>query len=121
MGYVGIANDMVNILRCLLVNTTYGYDMYEQAPSAKDALLVAKDVESGQKLRGQICWRREHFTGQPSENDLDYPRRRSSFRTLTSIGTLLFIAAIVPGIVAHQHFGNVLNNSTNVNSIYRLR
>ncbi len=30
MGFIGIANDMVNLVRCLLVNPTYGSETYAQ-------------------------------------------------------------------------------------------
>ncbi|KAK2467872.1 hypothetical protein APHAL10511_000167 [Amanita phalloides] len=124
LGYIGIANDMVKILRCLLVNTTFGINTYEQAPPASDAPLGAGDDEIPQKSyrKGLFQgWRRDRFVGQPSESDLDYPQRRTAFRRLADLGSLLFLAATVPGILAHQHFGNVLKDQKQANNIYKLR
>lgn len=34
-GFIGLANDLVNLLRCLLMNPTYGSDTWPQAPGAR--------------------------------------------------------------------------------------
>ena len=34
LGFVGIANDLVNVVRCLLVNPTYGSERYPESPAA---------------------------------------------------------------------------------------
>ena len=127
LGYIGIANDMINIIRCMLVNTTFSRDMYYQSPPSKDAPLA----EESDEIDIQICDKRpevfpihrqrERFSCQPREGDLDYPKRRSTFRSLTGLGGLLFLAATIPGIIAHQHFGNLLTNTSQANSVYRLR
>jgi hypothetical protein len=127
MGYIGIANDMINIVRCMLVNTTYSRDMYYQSPPSKDAPLTEevdeKDIHIYEKGPGMffIHWQRERFTCHPREGDLDYPKRRITFRKLTGLAGLLFLAATIPGIIANQHFGNLLANTGPANSIYRLR
>ena len=121
LGYIGIANDMINIVRCMLVNTTFSRDMYYQSPPSKDAPLVEGDETEVQVEVFPFNRQRERFSCQPREGDLDYPKRRSTFRSLTGLGGLLFLAATVPGIIAHQHFGNLLTNTSRANSIYRLR
>ncbi|KAF5328866.1 hypothetical protein D9619_011724 [Psilocybe cf. subviscida] len=34
-GFLGLANDLVNLLRCLLINPTYGSDKWPEAPGAR--------------------------------------------------------------------------------------
>jgi len=128
LGYIGIANDMINIIRCMLVNTTFSIETYYQAPASKDAPLIPKDGENNiqayHKGSGEFLisgWQRERFTGKPREGDPDYAKRRATFRRLTGIAGLLFLAATVPGIIAHQHFGNLLKNTSQANSDYKLR
>ncbi len=128
LGYIGIANDMVNIVRCLLVNTTFSLETYYQAPPSKDAPLIPKDGESDVRAyhngSGEFLisgWQRERFTCQPREGDTDYAKRRSTFRSVTGIAGLLFLAGTVPGIIAHQHFGNLLKNTSQANSDFKLR
>lgn len=36
LGYLGLLNDVVSILRCVLVNPTYGSAMYYQSPAASN-------------------------------------------------------------------------------------
>ena len=36
VGYIGIASDLVQLLRCLLVNPTYGEDKYDEAPTSRN-------------------------------------------------------------------------------------
>ena len=117
---------MINIVRCMLVNTTFSRDMYYQSPPSKDAPLAEGDETDVHMYEKRpevfsIKWQRERFSCQPREGDLDYPKRRSTFRSLTGLGGLLFLAATVPGIIAHQHFGNLLTNTSQANSVYRLR
>lgn len=127
LGYIGIGFDMINIIRCVLINTTFSRDTYYQSPSAKDAPLTEEgdeeDVQIYKKGPGvfSIQWQRERFTSQPREGDLDYPKRRIAFRILTALAKPLFLAAVIPGLIAYQHFGNLLTNTSQAQSIYRLR
>ena len=119
---------MVNLVRCMLVNSTFSRDTYYQSPPSKDAPLAAEgdeiDVQIHETRPGifSINWQRERFSCQPREGDLDYPKRRFKFRILSTIGRLLILmAAFVPGIIAHQHFGNLLSNTSTANTVFRLR
>ncbi|KAM6489531.1 hypothetical protein JOM56_015027 [Amanita muscaria] len=121
MGFITIANDQVNTLRCLLVNTTFSCDMYEQSPPSRDAPLNARNHRKVDYQGFFGGWLRERFTGQPNDGDPDYPKRRFWFRRAQEIGSLLFIAAIVPSIVAHQKFGQLINDQSSAASVFRLR
>lgn len=111
----------------MLVNTTFSLETYYQAPAFKDAPLIPKDeekdVQGYTKGPGQFLTsrQRERFICHPREGDPDYAKRRATFRRLTGLAGLLFLAATVPGIIAHQHFGNLLKNTSQANSDFKLR
>lgn len=79
LGYIGIANDIVNLIRCLLVNPTYGPERYPEsaAASTKECHLIP-----------------------PQEGDEDQPRQRFWARRFTDFSGLAFLAASVPGAVS---------------------
>ncbi len=80
MGFIGIANDLVNLLRCLLVNPTFGSAMYFQSPAAatKDCLIEP-----------------------PPQGTPDDPRTRGKVRAGMNLLALAFLGATVPGIIAN--------------------
>lgn len=100
MGYIGIANDLVNLVRCLLVNPTYGSATFFQSPAAST---------------------KESHVSEPPEGTPDQPKRRAAARQLTGLLSLVFFAAIVPGILANSHYSQVFDNQNQARTTMRLR
>lgn len=100
MGFIGIANDLVNLLRCLLVNPTFGSATYCQSPAAatKDCLL-----------------------GPPPDGTPDAPHTRGKVRLGMNLLSLAFLAATVPGIIANANYSNVITRQGSADSTARLR
>ena len=100
LGYIGISNDLVGLLRCLLLNPTYGSDLYEESPAAasKDGVLLP-----------------------PPEGTPDMPRTRFWVRRFCGLVNLLYIAATVTGTIANSNFSQGMDNQTDANKNYRLR
>ncbi|KAF6763230.1 hypothetical protein DFP72DRAFT_1060403 [Ephemerocybe angulata] len=82
LGAISIANDLVNLLRCLLVNPTYGYG------------------EAGRADEAPMAHTKESAFAPPREGDVDRPQERRRARRFCSILGLTFLAANVPGIIA---------------------
>jgi hypothetical protein len=100
LGFIGIANDLVNIIRCLLVNATYGPERYPEsaAASSKGGLL-----------------------SPPPEDTPDLPKVRFWARRFTDLLGLAFLAATVPGIIANSHYSNVFDDQNQANMTARNR
>jgi hypothetical protein len=56
MGFIGIASDAVRLVRCLLVNATYGPEKYPQSPAAatKGALVPPPTVDTPDQPRARL-------------------------------------------------------------------
>ncbi|KAF8971132.1 hypothetical protein BDZ97DRAFT_1787886 [Flammula alnicola] len=100
MGFIGIANDIVNLVRCLLVNPTFGPETYAQSPAAAS--------------KGGV-----HTP--PPQGTPDLPKVRQGSRRFTGIMALSFLAAIVPGIIANSNYSKVFNNQNQADSTAQLR
>jgi hypothetical protein len=89
MGFIGIASDLVNLIRCLLVNATYGSERYPECSAAqsKGGLLTP-----------------------PPEGTPDLPKVRFWARRFTDILVAAFIAATVPGITANSNYSKVFDD-----------
>ncbi|KAH9485708.1 hypothetical protein JR316_0002621 [Psilocybe cubensis] len=75
MGYLGLLHDVIAILRCVLVNPTYGSIMYYQSPAAQN---------------------KEGFYGAPAADVPDRKRLRSQCRKMMgALQMQLFIGGIV--------------------------
>ena len=100
LGFIGISNDLVGLLRCLLVNATYGSDRYEEssAASSKDGVMKP-----------------------PPEGTPDMPRTRFWVRRFTDIVGLLYIAATVTGVIANSSYSEGMDNVATGNRNARLR
>jgi len=92
MGFIGIANDVVKITRCLLVNATYGLEKYPQSPAAAS--------------KGAVM-------PPPTADTPDQPRARSRSRLVTGFMGLTFLAAIIPGIIANSNYSKGFDNQKN--------
>lgn len=83
VGFIGIANDLVNLLRCLLVNPTYGLEKWEEAPASRT---------------------KETYFQAPDQSDEDRPKERFWARRFSDVTNLAFLGATVPGIVGGVKF-----------------
>jgi len=92
MGFIGIASDAVKIVRCLLVNATYGPEKYSESPAAA--------------TKGGLV-------PPPTADTPDQPRVRSLCRQATGYLGLAFLGAIVPGIIANSNYSKVFDSQTN--------
>ena len=86
LGFLNIANNLVNLIRCLLVNATYGSERYPEsaAASSKGGLL-----------------------SPPPEGTPDLPRMRFWARRLTD---LLVLVLVVAAISANSHYDKVFDD-----------
>ncbi|KIM45438.1 hypothetical protein M413DRAFT_442117 [Hebeloma cylindrosporum] len=89
LGFIGIANDLVNLIRCLLVNATYGSERYSESPAASS--------------KGGLL-------SPPPEGTPDLPRVRFWARRFTDLLGPAFLAATVPGIIANSHYSKVFDD-----------
>jgi len=89
MGFIGVANDFVNMIRCLLVNATYGPERYPECPAA---------------------WSKGGLLTPPAEGTHDLPKARFWARRFTDLLGPAFLAAIVPGIIANSHYSKVFDD-----------
>lgn len=83
VGFIGIANDLVNLLRCLLVNPTYGLEKWDEAPASNT---------------------KESSFQTPGQGDEDRPRERFWLRRYSDFTNLAFMAASIPGGIGGAQF-----------------
>lgn len=100
MGFIGIANDVVKLTRCLLVNATYGPETYPQSAAAA--------------TKGGLV-------PPPTADTPDQPRIRFWIRRASELLGLTFFAAIVPEIIANSHYSTVFNSQSNADMTSRDR
>jgi hypothetical protein len=118
MGFIGIANDLVNIVRILLVNPSYGSEKYFQSPAAAsktDPSMTSEDVDSNPRHHV------DDFPGEPPDKTPDHPCQRFWSRRFSDFTNLAFLAATVPGIIANSRFSSVLDKPDVANRTMRLR
>jgi len=109
LGFISIANDLVNILRCVLVNSTYGTDTYAQSPAATSAKLEPTSIEESESQT------------RISDYIPDHPRTRFWMRRYTAILGLAFLAATVPGIVGNSTYNKGIDDQNQANKMMRAR
>jgi len=100
LGFVGIASDLVSIVRCLLVNATYGSDRFAESPAA---------ASKG----GDIT--------PPPEGTPDLTRTRFWARRFTDIWGLTFIAATVTGAIVNLQYYKGLDDQTWADKVATIR
>ncbi|KAH6914503.1 hypothetical protein BKA70DRAFT_1095362 [Coprinopsis sp. MPI-PUGE-AT-0042] len=100
VGYVGISLDMLAASRCLLVNASYGLERYPESPAAAT---------------------RDCFLEPPSEGDPDRPRERRWLRRIFTVLLVVFLTALVLGIVANATYFDALDNESKARRTYVLR
>lgn len=119
LGYIGIASDLGNMLRSLLVTPTYGRDTYVQSCEAgsryKFWISSAKldDKEENLSL--------DKFPGMPPEGAPDLPHIRRRIRTILGLTVLVFAAATGMGGWAAGNFQNVVRGTTSAHTVLALR
>jgi len=89
LGFIGIATDFVKIIRCLLVNATYGPEGYPESSAA---------------------WSKGGLLTPPAEGTPDLPKARFWARRFTDLLGPAFLAATVPGIIANSHYSKVFDD-----------
>jgi hypothetical protein len=104
LGYIGIASDLSNLLRTLLVTSTYGSDTYIQSTEAESRWRFWLTTA---KLTDPEATGRE-FPGKPPAGTPDHPRTRFWFRRGTKFTGLAFLGATVTGIISTATFQNVV-------------
>ena len=92
MGFIAIASDAVRLVRCLLVNATYGPENYSQSPAAAT---------------------KEGVVYPPSADTPDLPQARSWHRLATSFLSLAFLAAFITGIAANSNYSKNIDSQSN--------
>ena len=92
MGFIAIASDAVRLVRCLLVNATYGPENYSQSPAAAT---------------------KEGVVSPPSADTPDLPQARSWHRMATSFLSLAFLAAFITGIAANSNYSKNIDSQSN--------
>lgn len=110
LGYIGIASDLVRLLRTLLIVPTYGTDTYVQSTEAESryrywiSAVKLTDAEGSWDHRaGQ-----RRFPGKPPIGTLDQPRTRFWIRRGTNLIAFAFLAATITGIVGASTFERVV-------------
>ncbi|TFK20922.1 hypothetical protein FA15DRAFT_673031 [Coprinopsis marcescibilis] len=99
-GFIGIASDLVNIIRCLLVNPTYGLERFPESPAAST---------------------KECYLAPPEEGEEDHARERFWARRFAEFTGLAFLSAVVPGIVANSSYDKTFNDPSRAQRTYTLR
>ncbi|KAF9522656.1 hypothetical protein CPB83DRAFT_864127 [Crepidotus variabilis] len=100
MGSIGIANDLVAIVRCLLVNPTYGFKRFPESPAAKT---------------------KEYVVSPPVDGTNDMPRTRFRMRRLSGILGMLYLASMIPCVIANSAFYRTLQQQYWADRVYELR
>ncbi|CAA7260581.1 unnamed protein product [Cyclocybe aegerita] len=100
LGFVGLAGELVGLLRCLLVNATYGSETFAQSPAAM--------------TKGCV-------TGPPPEGTPDLKSTRFAARRFADVAGFAFLAATVPGIIANADFSKAQNDQDQADKTARLR
>ena len=97
---MGIASDLVSIVRCLLVNATYGSDRFAESAAA---------ASKGGDMT------------PPPEGTPDLTRTRFWARRFTDIWGLTFIAATVTGATVNLQYYKGLDDQTWADKVATIR
>ena len=95
MGFIGIAGDAIKLMRCLLVNATYGPEKYPQSPAAA--------------TKGGVV-------PPPTADTPDLPQVRFWSRRVADFLGLANLAAVIPGIIANSSYSKVFNSQSTANT-----
>ena len=95
MGFIGIAGDAIKLMRCLLVNATYGPEKYPQSPAAA--------------TKGGVV-------PPPTADTPDLPQVRFWSRRVADFLGLANLVAVIPGIIANSSYSKVFNSQSTANT-----
>lgn len=126
-GFIGLANDLVNLLRCLLINPTYGSDMWPGAPGARTN---DNEVDPGNS-NGEYQYPVEdtlsmkllsHSMPPPPPGTPDKKALRLQVRTWCGLCALGFLfGATVTSILASSWFSKGYDNQKKADDVQILR
>ncbi|KAH7888814.1 hypothetical protein F5I97DRAFT_1802893 [Phlebopus sp. FC_14] len=112
LAYIAIAQDAVQLLRCLYVNSTKG-PVVEHAETPDSPVGTASSSQIPlSPSRGN-----EHYRFDDGAVSFDQPRQRSLYRRFTDILRLVFLAATIPGIIGNVKYRNAINNVSTGNEV----
>jgi len=101
LGFITIMSfDFVGLIRCLLVNATYGSERYGESAAASS---------------------KEGVLSPPPEGTPDSPKVRFWARRFTDSMALMYLAAIVPGIIANLHYSKGFDNQNQADKTAKYR
>ncbi|KAL0945507.1 hypothetical protein HGRIS_000991 [Hohenbuehelia grisea] len=136
MGYLSIAQDVVKLVRCLIVNASFGTKTAFQSPAVQGARGAASksDAERASKpawslLASSPASYEEIIEKNPIAEVAragapfveDHPRHRAGARRFGDLGGLVFFAAIIPGVIANSGFGKLLSDESKADQVMSLR
>ncbi|TFK74053.1 hypothetical protein BDN72DRAFT_122226 [Pluteus cervinus] len=102
VGYTGIVNDVLSIIRVLIVNPTYGSETYPQSPAAENSRATRVPPDTS------VIIPPGDFRGPPPEGTEDLPRTRFWARRFVDIMGLLFLGLVsIPGLVGNTKLQSV--------------
>lgn len=107
MGFIGIVQDLVKLLRVLLVKSTVAVASGDQ--------FAHHAQETGEASSSQMPL--QHGSGSPVDN----PRLRFRYRRFSDVLNLAFLAAIVPGVIGNSHYKVALTNDDWAAKVMQLR
>lgn len=106
LGFIGVSGDLLNLLRCLLLNSTYGRETYHQN----------LEMESRN-------WSHRYEPEIPDlpEGAEDHPKRRFFIRRFFDAVGLAYIAAFIPGLIANSQYFAAITDTSKAEQVARLR
>ncbi|KAJ8518599.1 hypothetical protein ONZ45_g4350 [Pleurotus djamor] len=121
LGFVSISQDLSKLVRCVLVNATYGTKTLEQAPVYAGAKRASRG--SQQKLEEVLMNQPilQVVAAQSNNSIADHPQARFWVRRCTDISNLAYLAAIVPGIIVGTKYTDAVENEDDMGNLIALR
>ena len=107
MGFVAICQDVVNLLRTALVNSTL--------PSPDPDISHPTESVSESSTPSIVT-----FQDPEKSREDDKPRQRFWYRRLSDLLYVGFLGALIPGIIGNSDYANAINKS-DATLVFRLR
>ncbi|KAF9501717.1 hypothetical protein BDN71DRAFT_1426246 [Pleurotus eryngii] len=118
VGFLSICSTYRDLVKCFLINATYGTDTFYQAPAYEGAKKVARtstqfeDILSSQPIL-EVVSSKQHVA--------DTPRARFISRRFGDVCSLLVLAAIITGILGATDFPAAIDNTAKADNMMMLR
>lgn len=116
MGFIGIAHTLVNLLRCLIVNATYGSENNPRAPvqlTSQESTSISTYELKKAPIDGN--------TSLPMGYIPDQPLQRSWSRRFAGFSILVFLTATVTGIIAALDYTSTMIDQKQAEKVMQLR